>query len=140
VVAPADVGTCFEAELGGPNQLPAGTQVRCVADVEGGEPVRAAVGVDRRRGLHAFLHADARLPAEPMPTGCALAQADAERLARVFPWVCPAREEARAEPPPGEPGLPEDLLAMLRDDFDVDVDEMSDEVLDFMRGGRKGPG
>jgi hypothetical protein len=124
VVVPHVGAGVIEAEVGGPAALPAGTEVRCIADVVGAEPITVAVGTDRRRGLHAFLHADLRLPVSsnelaPMTLG----RQDKERLARAYPWVAPGRV-AVADPPAAD-----DVLSMLRDDFGVDLDDMDEDLL-----------
>lgn len=136
VVAPADVGGVWEAELAGPSPLPTGTLVRCMADVDGGAPVVYWLGVDRRRGLHAFLHADGRLPVDSSASGSALGAKELALLARAFPWV-------RAEAPPAPPraaapeadrdeddGLTPELRALLRDEFGVDDADLQE----FMKG------
>jgi hypothetical protein len=124
VVAPADVEGMWEAELAGPATLPPGTLVRCMADVDGGAPVVQWLGVDRRRGLHAFLHADGRLPVDSSATGAALDAKEVARLARAFPWVrpeppSPMPTEAAAAPAEDD-GLTPELRALLRDEFGVD--------------------
>jgi hypothetical protein len=48
----------------------------------------------------------------------------------------PDRRHPTPEPP--DASLDDDLLAMLRDEFDVDVDEMSANVLDALRGRPRG--
>ncbi len=139
VVAPPGVEGAWEAELAGPTPLPPGTLVRCMADVDGGSPMVYWLGVDRRRGLHAFLHADGRLPVESECAGAALATREVDRLANAFPWV-------RPEPPPATPkaartcvDLPSDedplspeLRALLKEEFGVDVDN-DDELMDLMK-------
>ncbi len=146
VVAPP-AGPVVEVELGGPATLPTGAQVRCVIDVEGGESLVTTIGVDRRRGLHAWTNADARLVLpEDAPRGAAMTRDETCRLARAWPWLAPPGEDRRRrqpdrrhptpEPPPAS--LDDDLLAMLRDEFDVDVDEMSANVLDALRGRPRG--
>ncbi|MDP2315653.1 MAG: hypothetical protein Q8P41_22335 [Pseudomonadota bacterium] len=147
VVAPAGIDGVWEAELAGPVTLPPGTLVRCMADMEDGTPVVYWLGVDRRRGLHAFLHADGRLPVESDSSCAALAAKEIVRLARAFPWV-------RPDPPPptapcgarrtvaealaaelGEDTLSPELRDLLKDEFGVDVDaeEEEDDILDFIK-------
>jgi hypothetical protein len=127
VVAPQGLGADFEAELAGPCPLPAGAQVRCVADVEDVQPIEQSIGLDRRHGLHAFLHADLRLDLLPVPKGAAVTREESRRLARAFPWI--SREPpAAAEPPVVDavatsPAPAEDLRSMLKDLGVEDVDE-----------------
>lgn len=128
VVAPAGVTDVFEAELGGPCSLPAGAEVRCIADLDDGEPILVVLGLDRRRGLHAFLHADQRISVEPLPPGAAVSRSEMLRLSAAFPWLCPHPPAA-----PAERGAAASVLDMLKDDFDVDVEDMSDDLRDMMR-------
>ncbi len=115
-------------EVGGPARLPAGTVLQCLVD--GAAPACVRVGVDRRRGVHAWLHADARLevPSDAPPTR-ALSTEARGALARA--WSCVAAEDAASVPPSAE-APPEDadgsLLDMLRDEFGVDVDDMAEDL------------
>jgi hypothetical protein len=135
VVAPPCLTDVWDAELAGPSQLPPGTQVRCIADLEGEAPRVCWLGVDRRRGLHAFLHADGRLPLESTCAGAALARREVARMARAFPWLLPAPGccVPTVTPDP-KPEIAPDLRDMLKDEFGVDVDAMDDDELDFMKG------
>ncbi|MFZ5476098.1 MAG: hypothetical protein ACOZNI_04930 [Myxococcota bacterium] len=117
VVAPHGLGSAFEAELSGPCPLPAGAQVRCVADVEDIQPIEQSIGVDRRHGIHAFLHADQKLQLDPVPAGAAVTRAETRRLASVFPWMCRGAPAAEVEP------AASDLRSMLKDLGVEDVDE-----------------
>jgi hypothetical protein len=133
VVAPANTPAVWEVELAGPVPLPPGTQVRCMADIDGAAPEVCWLGVDRRRGLHAFLHADGRLQVDSTCDGAALVPREVELLARAFPWV-------RAVPVPtcgtaARPVTPGDELSpalrdLLKDEFGVDVDALDDDLLD----------
>jgi hypothetical protein len=142
VVAPTGVSGAWEAELGGPCNLPAGAELRCIADIDGGEPLVVTLGVDLRRGLHAFLHADQRLRGEPTPKPSAVTPSELDRLAHAFPWVCPTKPDAceaggrlRDESADVPAGAPSDLLDMLKNDFGVDLDDVDEELLAHMRGG-----
>lgn len=125
VVAPEGAGPCWIAELRGPPQLPPGTVVRAVAEVDG-SVIAKEVGVDPRRGLHAFLHADARLPVETEVKGAALTAREANRLGKVFPWVC------GCGPPAGADAGGDDLDAMLRE-FDIDPADLDEALLGALR-------
>jgi hypothetical protein len=124
VVAPGDVGSCWTAELRGPVTLPPGTVVRAVGEVDGAW-VEKDVGVDQRRGLHAFLHADGRLPLDNEPVGAAVTRKEAIRLGRLFPWVCGC--------PPRQAPMQDALAEMLCREFDVDPADIDDEVLGELR-------
>jgi hypothetical protein len=89
-----------------------------VADVEDIQPIEQSIGVDRRRGLHAFLHADQRVDLLPAPKGAAMTRDETRRLARAFPWMArtPPAEEVAAPPA-------DDLRSMLKDLGVEDVDE-----------------
>ena len=87
MVAPAPVERCCLVELNGPADLPPGTVVRCVADRSAGPPLQEEVGVDARRGLHAYLNADARLPLISRAEFQAVEGEDYERLVSVLPWL-----------------------------------------------------
>lgn len=126
VVAPDDVGACWIAELRGPCPLPPGTEVRATLDTEDGYTVEAALGVDERRGLHAFLHADGLLPLVNSPRGAALNGKETLRLGRVFPWVCNCA-------PAASPPVDDELADLLRSEFDVDPDDLTDELLASLR-------
>jgi hypothetical protein len=138
MVAPAGTDRVWDVELAGPSPLPPGTLVRCMADVDGGAPMVYWLGVDRRRGLHAFLHADGRLPVDSDCVGSALGPKDIARLAAAFPWVraeaptvdaAPEDDGAHDGPSAADDGLTPELRAMLREEFGVD----DDDLLDFMK-------
>lgn len=131
VVVPLDPSGAHEAELRGPPALPAGSRVVATADDDDGGTHQYVLGLDTRRGLHAFLHADARLRIETDPAGSALSRKEKARLGRHFPWLLdcctpPEPSEARG-------GGDDDLLDMLRKEFDVDPDDVSDALLDELR-------
>ncbi|MDP2308328.1 MAG: hypothetical protein Q8P18_20075 [Pseudomonadota bacterium] len=144
VVAPAGTVGVWEAEVAGPAPLPPGALVRCMADFGEHSCCVYWLSVDRRRGLHAFLHADGRLPVESDCVGSALSLKEIARLARAFPWVrpeppaaaaCGARRtvaQALAEDL-GEDSLSPELRDLLKDEFGVDVDAEDDPLLDFMK-------
>lgn len=121
VVAPAGVDGLWEAELAGPMALPPGTMVRCVADVDAPAPVVYWLAVDERVGLHAFLHADARLPVGSVAKGRAVEAKELTRLAGAFPWLQPARAPCAGSV--ADPDIPEELKDLLREEFGVDLDE-----------------
>ena len=108
-----------------PPQLPPGTVARAVAELDGCV-VAGEVGVDARRGMHAFLHADARLPLENDPKGAAMTAREATRLGAVFPWVCGCPSDV-----PGPDG-DDDLDAMLRE-FDIDPADLNEALLGAFR-------
>lgn len=140
VVLPEAGAGVHEVEVGGPAALPAGAEVRCIADVLDGEPCTVVVGTDRRRGLHAFLHGDLRLPVssnELVPV--ALRAEEAARLASAYPWLARVKPSTHGPLAPdiaacGTGADPEDVLAMLREDFGVDVEDMDDDVLASLKG------
>lgn len=105
--------------------MPPGTVVRCTVDVDGGPALVLEQQVDRRRGLHAFLHADALLPVSSDARPSVLDKRSVGRLTRVFPWLSPT---------PPEPCCDDDLLQMLKDEFDVDPDDVDDALVDQLRG------
>lgn len=124
VVAPHDIGGAWVAEISGPAELPAGTEVRCLADIEGAAPMIACLGVDRRHGLHAYLHAEKRLAVDTRPRGSTLTESETERLARAFPWLVSV---GKCEP------CGDELLDLLRDEFGVDIDDVDDAALKFLK-------
>lgn len=139
VVQPIDGATTYTFDLRGPCDMPPGTVVRCVADVEGGGAIEEVLVIDRRRGLHAFLHADARLPVTSKARGEGLSRTERRRLAAAFPWVC--TNAVPADPPPvvtpiepnEDPTLSPDVLSMLRDDFGVELDEIDEDLTGLLR-------
>jgi len=134
VVIPPTSGRCFVAEVRGPETMPPGTVIEATVDTEEGETLHTTLGVDPRNGLHAFLHADGRLPLESNPVGTALSRKELQRLATHFPWVrgcCTKAEEADAAPPEEEGSDP--LVDMLKNEFDIDPDDLDDELLEALR-------
>ncbi len=123
VVAPEEAGRCWDAEIMGPAQLPPGTVVRAVAELDGCM-VEEEVSVDARRGMHAFLHADARLPLENDPRGSAMTARESALLGKVFPWVCGCATDV--------PSPEDDLDAMLRE-FDIDPADLDEALLGALR-------
>lgn len=124
LVAPGGQESCFIAEVKGPCTLPHGTVIEAVADLLGGGESRALLAVDRRRGLHAFLHADGRLPVQSQAEFESLTRREQARLGQHVPWL--GRCEACSTAPGGGQ---DDLLAMLREEFDVDPAELDDDLL-----------
>lgn len=144
VVVPRGTRGCMTAELRGPTPLPLGTLMVATADTQEGATFQVAVPVDTRRGLHAFLHADGRLPLETNPSGSALSRRELTKLAVRFPWVKPCCEgaEGAAVGGGGAHSSPQQedadqLRAMLQNEFDIDPedipDELTDELLQAMR-------
>lgn len=125
VVAPADIGVCWVADIRGPPHLPPGTIVRATADGEWGV-VQEEIGVDPRRGLHAFLHADARLPLDNKPRGAALSGKETARLGRLFPWMCGC-----APPTP----VDEDEVSALLREMGVNPGEVDPDLVAELRKG-----
>ena len=131
VVAAGPHGDDVLVELRGPCTLQPGTFVRCVAHGGEGATDTFEIGLDRRHGLHAYLHADGRLPVDSRVVGASLSPAETERLARVFPWILGCPDDDAPAAPPGVPG--DELLDMLREEFDVDVDELDEETRDSLK-------
>ncbi len=106
--------TLLEAELGGPAELPAGSEVRCMVDLEGdAHPLVTCIGLDRRRGLAAWLHADARLHVQAdAPRAVALAPRELRALALAWPGVF-GEVDGGCAPPAHVPVRPE--VAAARD-------------------------
>lgn len=130
IVAPGGEEGCFIAELGGPCTLPHGTVVTCVADLADGRELRTTTSVDRRRGLHAFLHGDAKLPLVSRAEFESLTSREQRRIGHSFPWVstcrtCSAPVAANDD----------DLMAMLREEFDVDPDDLDEDLLSMLGRG-----
>ncbi|MEN9785363.1 MAG: hypothetical protein RLZZ299_627 [Pseudomonadota bacterium] len=131
----AEAPHVWDVEVGGPARLPAGTVLQCLVDVDGREAACVRVGVGRRRGVHAWLHADARLDV-PSDTPSTRALSAEARKALAHAWSCLA-VDPEAAPSGGEPDLPPaegeadgSLLDLLRDEFGVDVDEMAEDLRD----------
>ncbi len=143
VVAPIDGASTYTFDLRGPCDMPPNTVVRCVADLVGGGALADVLVLDRRRGLHAFMHADARLPLESKSRGEGLSNTERRRLGAAFPWLvgCPegvvaehSVPEAEADPEfSPDPGLSPDILSMLRDDFGVELDETDADLTGVVR-------
>ena len=127
MVASGGEESCFIAELGGPCLLPPGTVVRCVADYADGRSEEATVRLDRRSGLHAFLHADARLPVLSRVTGESLTRNERRRFGGSYPWVSVCDTCV-------DPAAKDDLLSMLKDEFDVDPDDLDDDLRAMLEG------
>ncbi len=145
VVAPAGTTGVWDVEVAGPVPLPPGTLVRCMADFEDNASMVYWLSVDRRHGLHAFLHADGRLPVESDCIGSALGLKEIARLSRAFPWVnCAAAAPARTSVARtvaqaladelGEDTLSPELRELLKDEFGVDVDAEDEGLVDFIKG------
>lgn len=129
VVGPESPGARVVLEVRGPRELPPGAIARIVVHIEGGPVLTHEVVLARRRGLHAWLSADGRLPVTSTAEVAPLAPADRRQLARRWCWL---QSESAATAKPTEP-----LSAELRDmlaDFDVDADDVSDELCDRLRG------
>lgn len=123
VVMPGSALRVFEMELRGPCALPAGTVVRCTADPLEGPTLVDDFPTHARQGLHAFLHADVRLPVESIGKWGEIGKAERKQLSRLLPWLAPAPAPKDFDCPDS---LDKDLLRMLREDFDVDLSEDTD--------------
>ncbi len=123
VVVPGVGCGTIEVDIGGPRTLPAGTRLRCAADLDDGELYEVEVGVDRRTGAHAFVHADQRIavPREA-PKVVPLSARDQRRLAEAWPWLGGSNHPATAVAS-ATSELDTSLRDMLRDDFGVDLDD-----------------
>jgi len=130
VVAHPGESGLVELSVRGPCTLPPGTVARVTLDIEGQPAVTHDLVVDRRRGLHAWLHADGALPLESTAELQALSSSEARRLARAWCWL--------GQPEPEEPDCgcaPDDMKSLLRD-CGVDVDDLSPELAEQLRGGK----
>lgn len=130
VVGPQSPGASVVLEVRGPCQLPPGAIARIVVHIEGGPVLTHEVVLARRRGLHAWLNADGRLPITSTAEVSALASGDRRQLARRWCWL-----QTESDATVAKPAKP--LSAELRDmlaDFDVDADDVSDELCDRLRG------
>lgn len=129
VVGPESPGAIVILEVRGPCQLPPGAIARIVVHLEGGPVLTHEVVLARRRGLHAWLSADGRLPITSTADVAPMGTKDREQLARRWCWFA-------AQPTRGTKGS--DLLsAELRDmlaELGVDADDVSDEVCNRLRG------
>ncbi len=128
VVAQADGSGVVSADVRGPCTLPPGTVARVVLDLEGEPPVVHELLVDRRRGLHAWMHADARLEVGSTAEVAPLAASDARALARVFCWLSP-EESAEA----ADCGCPPPEMADLLAECGVDVNDISADLAQHLR-------
>ena len=130
VVAPEGVGRDAILDVRGPCTLPPGTVARVVLYVDGVPAETCEVVVARRRGLHAWLSADDRLPlvsrAQPEP----LSPSQRRCLAERWCWFA-----AEGELPAAGCGaaLPDELRDMLAE-FGVNADEVSPELAESLRG------
>lgn len=124
VVVPGVGRGTVEVDIGGPRTLPAGTRLRCAADLDDGELYEVEVGVDRRTGAHAFVHADQRIAVpRDAPKVVPLSARDLQRLGRSWPWLGGSEPRSPAEPSPTSE-MDASLRDMLRDDFGVDLDDI----------------
>jgi len=132
VVAAEGMGREVVVEVRGPCTLPPGTVARVVLYTDGIPAETCEVVVARRRGLHAWLSADSRLPlvskSQPEP----LRASDRARLQQRWCWF--AAEDEAAQACAHEVPLPDDLRDMLAE-FGVDEDDVSDELRATLRGG-----
>lgn len=124
VVVPGVVCGTVEVDIGGPRTLPAGTRLRCAADLDDGELYEVEVGVDRRTGAHAFVHADQRIVVpRDAPQVASLSRRDVRRLAQAWPWLGGAHHPDLAAT---TSEIDASVRDMLRDDFGVDVDDVGE--------------
>lgn len=132
VVSPVPDGSEIVVDVRGPCSLPQGTVVRVTLDVVGESPITHDLLVARRRGLHAWLHADAKLSVESSHKLEGLTLSHRRQLASEWCWVAPATDELGGCAPCGE-SLPDEMADLLRD-MGVDVEEISSELRDQLRG------
>ena len=131
VLAPAPTSDEVEVDVRGPCSLPQGTFLRVVLDVVGESPITHDLLVARRRGLHAWLHADSRLPVVSDGKLAGLSLSERRRLGAEWCWIAPPADDASCAPCGS--ALPDDMSDLLRD-MGVDVDEISPELVEQLRG------
>ncbi len=130
VVAQPAPGGLVEVNVRGPCTLPPGTVARVTLDIEGEPAVTHELVVDRRRGLHAWLHADGDLPVDSPGELQALSASEMRKLSRAWCWL--GVPEAVAPAP--DCGCPPDAMIDLLRDCGVDVDDISPELAEQLRG------
>jgi hypothetical protein len=86
VAGPVERGS-FTVDVRGPCALPPGAVARVTLDVAGEEPITHDLLLAERRGLHAWLRADARLPVESRAEFADLSRTERRRLAAVWCWL-----------------------------------------------------
>ena len=132
VLAQAPEGTELVVDVRGPCSLPQGTVLRVTLDVVGESPITHDLLVARRRGLHAWLHADAKLTVESDHQLVGLTHGNRRLLANEWCWIAPPGDEMGANSACVD-ALPDDMADLLRD-MGVDVEEISSELRDQLRG------
>lgn len=128
VVAQADGSGEVSVDVRGPCTLPPGTVARVVLDLDGEPPLVHEILVDRRRGLHAWLHADAHLEVSSGAPLAPLSPGEGRALARVFCWAGPPEVDLSAEC-----GCPPPEVADLLAECGVDVNDISPELAEQLR-------
>jgi hypothetical protein len=126
VVAPVPEGSEVVVDVRGPCSLPQGATLRVTIDVSGEGPVTHDLRVARRRGIHAWLHADSCLSVESSGKFVGLSLAQRRLAGKEWCWLAPADDEPGCTPCASE-SLPDEMAELLRD-FGVDVDELSPEL------------
>lgn len=125
VVGPAEFAT-WVADLRGPAVLPSDAHVRATMDGPDGAPLEQTTLVRARRGVAAWLHADAQLELCTRQAPEPLSRKEATRVARGF-GLC------ACDPPRPQAEVPPDLADLLAD-FDVDADALDADVLSTLKG------
>lgn len=129
VVTPAPDGTEVTVDVRGPCTLPQGTVARITLDIVGESPIAHDLLVASRRGFHAWLHADTKLSVESEGKLEGLTSAHRRALAAEWCWMAPDP----ATHSPCNESVPDEMADLLRD-LGVDVDEISPEVREQLRG------
>ena len=131
VVGPEGACGACVVEVRGPCTLPPGAVARLVVHTTAGGELTCDETAAQRRGLHAWLNADSRLPlvsrAEPESLGVTARR----RLGARWCWLAP--EDLPGGTRPSEP-VPPDVRDMLAE-FGVDADEVSEELVNQLRAG-----
>jgi hypothetical protein len=147
VVEQGPFGAVAEVAVRGPCSLPAGTRAQVILQVEGEGSVVHHLRVARRSGLHAWLHADARLPLESRAEFADLSNSERRRLGDALCFLVPASaaeagcgcEESVVDPvssptPPPKKGCVADDLMDLLGDLGVDTGDLAADFVQQLRG------
>lgn len=137
VIVTTGTNRCMVADLRGPQRLPPGTCIVATVDTVDGTTETFFQNVDPRRGLHAFLHADARISMESDPKGAPLTTREIINLGRRFPWLCgcssAGQEPAEEAGEPSEANEDDDLVSMLKREFDLNEEDIPDDLRSRIR-------